>query len=195
MTATERTRTHGLMKGYHHHFMSCCLLQPKSINWNLWCRIKCLETLVSLWTLSVAHCRHQWRGEQLCLCPFRVISKKRRSSQSLDTEHRTSRGDSHQQSPRQRVQCSQLWLFLLSNVEELCHFRFNMQRSLKGMLYRAFIKGIALPDCPCVCLVHPGSAGHLQVGTRCGRPSIVTSKLTDCRRTSRHSAYCWLNIY
>lgn len=85
--------------------------------------------------------------------------------------------------------------FLSSNVKELCHFQFNMQRSLKGMLFRAFIKGTALPDFPCVCLVRPSSAGHLQVGTRCGRPSIVTFKLTDCRRTSRHSAYCWLNIY
>lgn len=83
--------------------------------------------------------------------------------------------------------------FLSSSVKELCHFQFNMQRCRKGMLILAFITRTALPDC--VCLVRHSSAGRVQVGARYGRQSYATSKLKDCRRTSRHSAYCWLIIY
>lgn len=61
------------------------------------------------------------------------------------------------------------------------------------MLILAFITRTALPDC--VCLVRHSSAGRVQVGARYGRQSYATSKLKDCRRTSRHSAYCWLIIY
>lgn len=128
-----------------------------------------------------------FNGEQLRLCPLGVISTKQRSviPWALNI---SPQGVIHSGRAADNVSIAHSSDGLSSNVPQLCHFQFNMQKGLKGMLNGTVIEGTAFPDFP-----HPSTAGHLNLGACNG--SYPTSKFTDRRGMSTHSAYCRFNIY
>lgn len=119
-----------------------------------------------------------------------VIPTKQRSSQSLGTKHlHPSRGDSLRQSHRQRVRFPTALTVSLTQIKQRCHFHFNMQRSLDGMLNGGeVIKRTALTS-------SQQCRSPTCFGTRYERLSYPTSKLRGCCRMSRCSAYRLSNIY
>lgn len=159
--------------------------------------IKCLVTLFSLWMLSVVHYRQRWRVSNSCIFASTGSHFPHcRDPVRVWALNISPGGVIHSGRATDDVFTARNSDCLSSNVKPCCNFQFNMQRSLKGMLYGAFVKWMALLEfSSCVSWVHPGSTGHLQVGARYERPSYPTSKLTGCCRISRCSAYCWLNIY
>lgn len=162
---------------------------------NPWWSIKCPVVLVSLWTLSAAHYRRRWRALNSCAFVRWESFPESRDPAWVWALNISPQGVIHSGRVTDGVSTARSSDCLSSNVKQRCHFQFNMQRSLKGMLIWAFINWTALPEFPRVCWVHPSSAGHPQVGARYGITSYPTSKLTDCCSMSRLSAYCWLNIY
>lgn len=157
--------THRLIKGYHHHLsmtFTSHSAKEETGNWmNHWWSFKRL-TLISLWLRTAANGEELWTAASLSVGSR--FERAEISSQSLGTEHLTSRGDSLRLSHRRVLAVSQAVL------KQRCHFHFNMQRTLKGMLIWAFIKMNSHPwlFLVRVCQVHPSSAGQLQVGARYG---------------------------
>ena len=100
---------------------------------NPWWSIKRLLTSVSLWTRR--------SSEQLRLCPLGVISESALNASPRGVIHSGRATDCLSAAAHSSDRLS-------SNVKQRCHFHFNMQRSLKGMLIWAFIKRTALSDSP-----------------------------------------------
>lgn len=138
----------GLIKGYQPPPLTDFNeSQRKIINWQLLSSVLCeasnTKTLIYLWTVSVAHCCQRWGAASLSV--GRYSQKAEISSQSLGTEHLTSRGDTTQAESSTVLAVSQ------AMFKKRRHFQFNMQRSLNGMLIWATIKWTALPDFYLVC--------------------------------------------